>query len=196
MPRTPTGFSRASAFATAGTTPCTGHHAGAALALRGAAGSRRPRLRRGFTILELLIVIGILLALGGIVLYNLSGQSDKANLGIQRSQLQMIKKAVEMFRVDVRRLPTEEEGLAALWDKTVLDEEVAKLWQGPYMDQPIRVDLWGRELKYIPTDEVAYGFDIVSWGPDGQENTDDDISLAAGAQTDDGMGGSMSGGGR
>ncbi len=147
------------------------------------------RARRGFTILELLIVIGILIALGGIVIYNLTGQSEKADKGIQLSQMQMIKKAVMMFRNDVKRLPTEEEGIVVLWDKSALDEEVAARWQGPYLEEAIPNDIWGRELKYVPTEDSSFGFDLVSVGPDGEEGTADDITLAKlGAEGD--MGGS------
>lgn len=143
------------------------------------------RVRRGFTILELLIVIGILLALGGIVLYNLTGQSEKANKGVQLAQMQMIKKAVQMFSNDVKRLPTEEEGIAVLWSKDGLDEDVAARWQGPYLEEAIPNDLWGHELKYIPTTDSTFGFDLVSWGPDGEEGSEDDISLAKGGTPGD-----------
>lgn len=137
------------------------------------------RVRRGFTILELLIVIGILLALGGIVLYNLTGQSEKANEGIVRTQMNSMKRAIQLFRADVKRLPTEEEGIAALWDKSRLDEEVAARWGGPYLEEPIPKDLWGYDWIYVcPAEGAAIGFDIVSIGPDGQENTEDDLHLA------------------
>ncbi len=143
------------------------------------------RARRGFTILELLIVIGILLALGGIVLYNLSGQSDKANKGTQVVQMQALKKAIQMFKADVKRLPTEEEGIASLWDKSRLDEGVAERWAGPYLDESVPKDMWGNEWIYIcPAEGVTIGFDIVSIGPDGQEGTEDDIRLAKGGEGD------------
>ena len=143
--------------------------------------SIRRRSRRAFTILELLIVIGILLALGGIVLYNLSGQSDKAYEGTQTVQMQAIKKALMMFKNDVKRFPTKEEGIVVLWDKSALDEDAAKLWSGPYLESAVPKDMWGHEWVYVfPAEDVAVGFDIVSVGPDGQEGTDDDISLAKG----------------
>ncbi len=141
----------------------------------------RARTRRGFTILELLIVIGILLALGGIVLYNLSGQADKAYEGTQTVQMQAIKKAMLMFKNDCKRLPTQEEGIPALWDKGVLSDEIAGRWAGPYLEQAIPKDMWGHEWVYVTDAEgTTVGFDIVSVGPDGQEGTDDDISLAKG----------------
>ena len=145
--------------------------------MRPTATRRTRRNRRAFTILELLIVIGILLALGGIVLYNLSGQSDKAYEGTQTVQMQAIKKALMMFKNDVKRLPTQEEGIVVLWDKSALDEEVAASWAGPYLETAVPKDMWGHEWVYVfPAEDVAIGFDIVSVGPDGQEGTEDDIS--------------------
>jgi general secretion pathway protein G len=142
---------------------------------------RTRRARRAFTILELLIVIGILLALGGIVLYNLSGQSDKAYEGTQTVQMQAIKKAIMMFKNDVKRLPTQEEGVVVLWDKSALDDDAAGRWSGPYLESAVPKDMWGHEWVYVfPAEGVAVGFDIVSVGPDGQEGTEDDISLAKG----------------
>ena len=147
----------------------------------------RRRTRRAFTILELLIVIGILLALGGIVLYNLTGQSDKAYEGTQTVQMQAMKKAIMMFKNDVKRLPTAEEGVVVLWDKSALDEDSASRWAGPYLESAVPKDMWGHEWVYVfPAEDVAVGFDIVSVGPDGQENTEDDISLAKGKGNQDG----------
>jgi general secretion pathway protein G len=163
--------------------------------MRHTATRRTRRTRRAFTILELLIVIGILLALGGIVLYNLSGQSDKAYEGTQTVQMQAIKKALMMFKNDVKRLPTQEEGIVVLWDKSALDEEVAASWAGPYLETAVPKDMWGHEWVYVfPAEDVAIGFDIVSVGPDGQEGTEDDISLAKGKGNPEGDFGDFSGG--
>lgn len=141
----------------------------------------RRRSRRAFTILELLIVIGILLALGGIVLYNLSGQSDKAYEGTQVVQMQAMKKALMMFKNDVKRFPTQEEGVVVLWDKSALDDDAASRWGGPYLETAVPKDMWGHEWVYVfPAEDIAVGFDIVSVGADGQEGTEDDISLARG----------------
>ena len=153
------------------------------------------RSRRAFTILELLIVIGILLALGGIVLYNLSGQSDKAYEGTQTVQMQAIKKALMMFKNDVKRFPTQEEGIVVLWDKGALDEDAAVKWAGPYLETAVPKDMWGHEWVYVfPAEDVAVGFDIVSIGPDGQEGTEDDISLAKGKGNQESEFGDFAGG--
>ena len=70
---------------------------------------RRSVTRRGFTIIELLIVIGIILAIGGLVLVNVSGASDKADVKLARVQIQAFNSALEQFKLDMKRFPSEEE---------------------------------------------------------------------------------------
>ena len=68
---------------------------------------RRRNARRGFTIIELLIVIGILLAIGGIVLVNVIGAQDRADVGVTKVQMQGIEDGLQRFRVDMKRWPSE-----------------------------------------------------------------------------------------
>ena len=135
--------------------------------------------RRGFTILELLIVIGILLAIGSLVAVNVLGASEKADLKLARAQLQAFEGALEQFRVEMKRWPTEEEGLAVLWSKEALasDEDQAR-YGGPYLKEPKPKDAWGNVWVFRVPSTILEGanFDIVSNGPDGQEGTEDDIS--------------------
>ncbi|MEY4117289.1 MAG: type secretion system protein GspG [Planctomycetota bacterium] len=138
----------------------------------------KPR-RRGFTILELLIVIGILLAIGSLVAVNVLGASEKADLKLARAQLQAFESAIEQFRVEMKRWPTEEEGLAVLWSKDALanDDDKAK-YGGPYLKEPKPKDTWGNVWVFRVPSTILEGqpYDIVSNGPDGQEGTEDDIS--------------------
>jgi general secretion pathway protein G len=140
---------------------------------------RKSHRRRGFTILELLIVIGILLAIGSLVLVNVLGASEKADLKLARAQLQAFENALETFRVEMKRWPTEEEGLAVLWSKDAIssDEDKAK-YGGPYLKEPKPKDTWGNAWIFRAPSTIIDGanFDIVSVGPDGQEGTEDDIS--------------------
>ena len=135
--------------------------------------------RRGFTILELLIVIGILLAIGSLVAVNVLGASEKADLKLARAQLQAFEGALEQVRVEMKRWPTEEEGLAVLWSKEALasDEDQAR-YGGPYLKEPKPKDAWGNVWVFRVPSTILEGanFDIVSNGPDGQEGTEDDVS--------------------
>jgi general secretion pathway protein G len=165
--------------------------------------------RRGFTILELLIVIGILLAIGSLVLVNVLGASEKADVQLTRVQLDTFEDALDRFRVEMKRFPSEEEGLAVLWSKDAIanDDDKAKYGE-PYLKEPKPKDTWGSEWIYRAPSTIIEGanYDIVSIGPDKQEGTEDDITNHDGRKEDangefsdfaggsGGSGGSSSGG--
>lgn len=140
---------------------------------------KRPIAPRAFTILELLIVIGIMLVIGALVVINVMGARDKADVQTTVVQLRNFQGAVDRFRVDMRRMPTQEEGLKVLWSKEGLEEADAASWGGPYLSDPKKVDNWGTEWIFkVPADIEGIEYDIISAGPDKEEGTEDDISLA------------------
>ncbi|HMN96412.1 MAG TPA: type II secretion system major pseudopilin GspG [Phycisphaerales bacterium] len=139
--------------------------------------------RRGFTLLELLIVIGILLAIGGIVLVNVLGASDKADRDLVQVEIRGFEQALERFKLDLKRWPTEEEGIVVLWSRDRLDDdEDRRRWAGPYLKEPKAKDTWGNEWIYRAPSTLREGaaYDIISPGPDRQEGTEDDITNHAG----------------
>ncbi len=144
--------------------------------------------RRGFTLVELLIVIAILLALIGIVAGTYIAVSDKSDVDLQRLQIEMIDKEMQRFKLDMKRYPTEEEGLAALWDSSMLEtEEDEALWKGKYLEEPVEKDKWGIDLIYYAPSQFneSAPYDIISTGPDKEEGTEDDITNhGAGASGD------------
>lgn len=141
--------------------------------------ARGRTVRRAFTILELLIVIAILLAIGGIVLINVLGAQDRADIGVTKVQMQALEDAMMRFKADMKRYPSEEEGVAVLWSTNALDdEEQADAWGGPYLQKPVAQDQWGNEWVYRNPSEIeSMPYDLVSIGPDQEEGTDDDISI-------------------
>jgi len=139
----------------------------------------RPIIRRAFTILELLIVIGIMLVIGALVVINVMGARDKADLQSTLVQLRQFQAAIDRFRVDMRRMPTEEEGVKILWSKEGLEETDAANWGGPYLSDPKLNDIWGTAWVFkVPSDVEGIEYDIISAGPDREEGTEDDLSLA------------------
>ena len=105
--------------------------------------------RRAFTLIELLIVIAILLAIGGLVVVNLIPRGEQAKMDLQRVQFDQIDNAMKQFRLDMNRWPSEEEGIEALWRRDSLeDEEQSERWRGPYLETPVTEDNWGNELIY------------------------------------------------
>ncbi len=138
----------------------------------------RRRPVHGFTILELLIVIGILIAIAGLVLVNVLGASEKADRKLCLAQIKGFEGALEAFKVEMKRWPTEEEGLAVLWSKdAIANDEDKSRWGGPYLKEPKPKDNWGHAwVFHIPSQIEGLPFDIISVGPDGEEGTADDIS--------------------
>ena len=136
-------------------------------------------VRRGFTLIELLIVIAILLAIGGLVVVNLIPRGEQAKADLQLVQFDKVDEALQHFRLDLNRWPTDEEGLAVLWDRDAMeDEEDFDRWRGPYMEDILLKDQWGNELVYRYPGEIRGEsfYDLISVGPDKEEDTDDDIT--------------------
>lgn len=136
--------------------------------------------RRAFTIIEVMIVIAIILALSGLVGFALLGRRDEAKKDLVKVDLNNIKGAIKMFRLDFDRVPTEEEGLAALWNKQALQsEEEQSKWKG-YLESPMPQDRWGSAWGYRAESETRDGgYDLWSYGPDKQDGTEDDINAFA-----------------
>jgi general secretion pathway protein G len=135
--------------------------------------------RRGFTLIEVLIVIALLLAIGGLVVVNLLPAKGQADIDLQRVQFDQVDGAMKKFKLDMTRYPSEEEGLAALTSKDAISDENEKAsWRGPYMEDAVLQDKWHHDVVYhFPGQLVGEEtYDLISFGPDGQEGTPDDIT--------------------
>jgi general secretion pathway protein G len=145
----------------------------------------------GFTLIEVMIVIAIILALSGLVGVAVFAQRDSAKKDTAKVELNTIKRGLEMFRLDFDRWPKDEEGLAVLWDKSKLDPESdATKWK-QYLTDPMPNDRWGhawgyKQVSEHQSDDTKY--DLWSNGPDGQEGTDDDITSWSTAGAEGGTG--------
>ena len=140
-------------------------------------------LRRGLTLLELMIVLIILVGLMAIVGPRLLGSQQKADIRTTEAQIGNLTAALKMYVVDMKVFPSTEEGLAALVQAPD-DERLARKWAGPYIEgTEIPLDPWGNEFQYEydlgegDSDSVRHDLPrIFSPGPDGQPGTEDDIS--------------------
>lgn len=138
---------------------------------------RAPRRSRGFTLLELLVVIVIIGLLAGYVAPRYFAQVGKSEVQVARAQIDAIEKALDQYRLDTRRYPTTEQGLAAL-DTKPADEPN---WNGPYLKKPVPNDPWGRPYIYKnPGNQREYA--VLSYGRDGKPG-------GSGNDTDIGFGG-------
>jgi len=138
----------------------------------------RRQVRSAFTLLEVLLVITIIVAIAALALPGLVGRRESAKVYNTQIEMKSISDALEYFKTDLGRYPTTEEGLKLLRDSSGLsDETETAKWKGPYLKKLGNlVDAWGHEYRYTcPGEKNEKGFDLSSDGPDGQQDTDDDI---------------------
>lgn len=132
------------------------------------------RSHRGFTLLELLVVMVIIGLLAAYVGPKYFSQVGKSEVKTARAQIVGFEKALQQYRLDVGRYPTTEQGLQALVAKPA---NVAK-WDGPYLDKTVPLDPWGHPYVYVSPGEHGE-VDISSTGRDGRpggEGLDADIT--------------------
>jgi len=117
----------------------------------------------GFTLLELLVVIVIIGLLAGYVAPRYFSQVGKSEVQVAKAQIESLEKALDQFRLDVRRYPSAEEGLDALVTRP---GSVAN-WSGPYLKKAVPADPWGRPYVYRVPGEKSE-FQLRSLGRDGK----------------------------
>jgi general secretion pathway protein G len=144
--------------------------------------------KSGFTLLEMLIVLGILVMLIALAAPRFLGAQKKADIQTAKTQIGLFRGALERYALDMKTFPTTEQGLEALIGPPAAAESttaegtpssgVAGKWDGPYLNvSEIPLDPWGNPYQYrYPPERGTTDFpDIWSFGPDGQDNTEDDI---------------------
>ncbi len=140
---------------------------------------KRSRSRRAaFTLMEVLLVIGILVVLGTVSVVAYKGTHERALVKAAQAQVDQAAQAVKLYELALNKLPDTDEGLQALITKPDDDEE-AKQWGKAFLkDGKIPTDPWTTELKYerLDADDTGPGFRVFSYGPDREEGTDDDIA--------------------
>jgi general secretion pathway protein G len=118
---------------------------------------------RGFTLLELLVVVVIIGLLAGFVAPRYFGQVGKSEVNVAKAQLDALEKALDQYRLDTGRYPDNELGLSALVQKPATEPK----WAGPYLRKGVPLDPWGKPYIYkIPGEKGE--FDLLSYGKDGQ----------------------------
>lgn len=125
--------------------------------------------QKGFSLIELLIVMIILGLLASLVGPRLFRHVDDARVGTARAQIELLGTALDSYRLDVGRYPTTEQGLQALRR----EPSGVRNWNGPYLPREIPKDPWGNEYQYRSPGEHG-DYDLWSFGADGQPGGEGD----------------------
>ena len=136
---------------------------------------RRPRRHAaGFTLLEMVIVLGIIAMILGGAIFSMNKIGDSAKLSQVEADFKSFESALSMYKLNGGQFPTTQQGLKALKEKPTT-QPLPRRWS-PVMTK-VPNDPWGAEYIYrYPGKKRANDYEIISKGPDGQEGTDDDLS--------------------
>jgi general secretion pathway protein G len=131
-------------------------------------------LRKGFSLIELLLVLVILAVLAAVVAPRFTSRSEQARNTAARTDIASLETAIDAFEIDAGRFPTTEEGLQALIEQP--SGVTQDSWRGPYIKRGVPKDPWGNEYNYQqPGRHNTSSYDLSSSGPDGQAGTEDDV---------------------
>ena len=133
--------------------------------------TKRRTRQRGFTLMEVLLVLAILVILGSMVGIYFIGVQKRGYSDAARTQIGMFEQQLKVFYLDVGRYPTSDEGLQAL---RTAPGAAANKWRGPYSEKEIPTDPWGMAYQY----ELAGSESPKIWslGPDMANGTEDDVT--------------------
>jgi general secretion pathway protein G len=130
--------------------------------------------RRGFTLVEILVVVVILGMLAALIVPNVVGQAEEAKRKAAAVQIREIEQALDIYRLHNGFYPTTEQGLEALVSKPASNPQPKQYTPGGYMKK-VPMDPWGNPFIYRNPGEKG-AIDIISTGNDGEEASGNNIS--------------------
>ena len=125
------------------------------------------RRRKGFTLVEILVVIVIITMLATLIVPNISRQFSTAKVKLAETGIAMIEMSLQDFLLECGRFPTQADGgLEAL---RMAPSDLVEVWNGPYIDSKKLIDPWGYQFYYqYPSMVSEDEYDVYSLGADGQ----------------------------
>ena len=126
---------------------------------------------RGFTLIEIMVVIVILGILAAVVVPQFMDEPEKARIVKARSDIQSLESSLERYKLDNFRYPTTEQGLDALVNKPSVPPEPKRYNKSGYIKR-LQKDPWLNDYQYLSPGEHGE-VDIFSFGPDGVQSEDD-----------------------
>ena len=133
--------------------------------------------KKGFTLVEIMLVVIIIGILAAMVVPNLAGRGEQARRTAAKTDIEAnLATALDLYELDNGRYPTTSQGLIALLEKPTTPP-VSDNWNGPYLKKKkIPKDPWNREYVYIaPGAHNIDSYDLYSYGADGAEGGSDDV---------------------
>lgn len=130
------------------------------------------RRRRGFTLMEVLLVLAILVIMGSMVGVFIAQMQSGAYEKLAQTQMGMFETQLGAYRLDVGSLPNTNQGLQAL-RYPPSDLNNPQKWRGPYSEKDIPLDPWDNPYQYENVSPIQYR--MWSWGADNIDGTDDDV---------------------
>ena len=127
---------------------------------------RGPAAARGFTLIEIMVVVVILGILAAAVVPSVFSRVDQARVTTAKQDLKQFETALNLYRVDNFRLPTNDQGLKALVSKP---SDAKNYPPGGYLGGNLKKDPWGNDYRYAVPGTHGLQFDVFTYGADGQE---------------------------
>lgn len=124
------------------------------------------RRSRGFTLIEIMVVVVILAILGTLVAPQILGRIDEARVTKARNDLRLYQSALDLYRMDNFRYPTTDQGLESLVKKP--NDPTVKNWRAEGYVEQLRKDPWGHDYVYVSPGLNGAPYDLLSYGADGQ----------------------------
>ena len=126
----------------------------------------RTSTQRGFTLIEIMVVVVIIGVLGAIVVPQFMSRPDQAKVTAARTDIQAISTALEMYRLDTFNYPSTQQGLEALVTRPT-GTPLARNWNPQGYLKSLPVDPWGTPYQYLNPGSHSAGYDLFSFGADG-----------------------------